>query len=167
MKYPKRSQYKYAKSPYRIRNWPDYEAGLRRRGRGCKGYNGGWHDRASHHFNAPHKLWGWWLGPSVVGSCRAVGEILARSEAMKPPSVPAAFGASRFPAPRRALLFPGGSHSENPEYDRSCSHCPLWHVWRIRRIADGLDGPPPERRPPSGRPPTDVTARPPAGSEQS
>ncbi len=32
MKYPKRSQYKYAKSPYRIRNWPDYEAGLRRRG---------------------------------------------------------------------------------------------------------------------------------------
>jgi len=32
MKYPKRSQYKYAKSPYRIRNWPEYEAGLRRRG---------------------------------------------------------------------------------------------------------------------------------------
>ncbi len=32
MKYPKRSQYKYAKSPYRIRNWPQYEAGLRRRG---------------------------------------------------------------------------------------------------------------------------------------
>ena len=31
MKYPKRSQYKYAKSPYRIRNWPEYEAGLRRR----------------------------------------------------------------------------------------------------------------------------------------
>ncbi|MFG1691300.1 transposase [Gemmatimonadota bacterium] len=29
---PKRSQYKYAKSPYRIRNWPEYEAGLRRRG---------------------------------------------------------------------------------------------------------------------------------------
>jgi len=32
MKYPKRSQYKYAKSPYRIRNWPEYEAGLRNRG---------------------------------------------------------------------------------------------------------------------------------------
>jgi hypothetical protein len=32
MKYPKRSQYKYAKSPYRIRNWPEYDAGLRRRG---------------------------------------------------------------------------------------------------------------------------------------
>ncbi len=32
MQYPKRSQYKYAKSPYRIRNWPEYEAGLCRRG---------------------------------------------------------------------------------------------------------------------------------------
>jgi hypothetical protein len=32
MKYPKRSQYKYARSSYRIRNWPEYEAGLRRRG---------------------------------------------------------------------------------------------------------------------------------------
>jgi hypothetical protein len=32
MKYPRRSQYKYAKSPFRIRNWPEYEAGLRRRG---------------------------------------------------------------------------------------------------------------------------------------
>ena len=32
MKYPKRSQYKYAKSRYRIRNWPEYEAGLRLRG---------------------------------------------------------------------------------------------------------------------------------------
>ena len=32
MKYPKRSQYKYAKSRYRIRNWPEYEAGLRNRG---------------------------------------------------------------------------------------------------------------------------------------
>ena len=32
MKYPKRSQYKYAKSRYRIRNWPEYEASLRRRG---------------------------------------------------------------------------------------------------------------------------------------
>jgi hypothetical protein len=32
MKYPKRSQYRHAKSPYRIRNWPEYEAGLRRRG---------------------------------------------------------------------------------------------------------------------------------------
>jgi hypothetical protein len=32
MKYPKRSQYKYATSPYRIHNWPEYEAGLRRRG---------------------------------------------------------------------------------------------------------------------------------------
>lgn len=32
MRYPKRSQYKYAKSPYRIRNWSGYEAGLRNRG---------------------------------------------------------------------------------------------------------------------------------------
>ena len=32
MKYPKRSQYKYAKSPYRVRNWAMYEASLRRRG---------------------------------------------------------------------------------------------------------------------------------------
>ena len=32
MKYPKSSQYKYAKSPYRIRKWPEYEAGLGRRG---------------------------------------------------------------------------------------------------------------------------------------
>jgi len=36
MRYPKRSQYKYAKSRYRVRNWPEYEASLRRRGdRGC------------------------------------------------------------------------------------------------------------------------------------
>ena len=28
MRYPKRSQYKYAKFPYQIRNWPEYEAGL-------------------------------------------------------------------------------------------------------------------------------------------
>ena len=32
MKYPKRSQYKYAKSQYRVRNWSEYEAGLQRRG---------------------------------------------------------------------------------------------------------------------------------------
>ena len=32
MKYPKRSQCKHAKSQYRVRNWPEYEAGLRRRG---------------------------------------------------------------------------------------------------------------------------------------
>ena len=32
MKYPKRSQYKYTKSRYRISNWPEYEAGLRSRG---------------------------------------------------------------------------------------------------------------------------------------
>lgn len=32
MKYPKRSQYKHSKSPYRISNWPKYEAGLRSRG---------------------------------------------------------------------------------------------------------------------------------------
>ncbi len=32
MKYLKRSQYKYAKSPYRIRNWTEYEVGLQRRG---------------------------------------------------------------------------------------------------------------------------------------
>jgi hypothetical protein len=32
MRYPKRSQYKYAKSRYRVRNWAYYEAGLQRRG---------------------------------------------------------------------------------------------------------------------------------------
>ena len=32
MKYPKRSQYKYAKSRYRVRNWSEYEAGLQKRG---------------------------------------------------------------------------------------------------------------------------------------
>ncbi len=32
MKYPKRSQYKYAKSRFRVRNWAEYEAGLRSRG---------------------------------------------------------------------------------------------------------------------------------------
>ena len=32
MKYPKRCQYKHAKSQYRIRNWATYEAGLQRRG---------------------------------------------------------------------------------------------------------------------------------------
>ena len=32
MKYPKRSQYKYAKSQYRVRNWSEYEAGLKKRG---------------------------------------------------------------------------------------------------------------------------------------
>ncbi len=32
MKYPKPSQYKYAKSQYRVRNWPGYEAGLKKRG---------------------------------------------------------------------------------------------------------------------------------------
>jgi hypothetical protein len=32
MEYPKRSQNKYAKPSYRIRNWPEYKAGLRRRG---------------------------------------------------------------------------------------------------------------------------------------
>ena len=32
MKYPKRSQYKYAKSRYRIRNWAEYEAGFQKRG---------------------------------------------------------------------------------------------------------------------------------------
>jgi len=32
MKYPKRSQYKYAKSRYRVRNWAEYEAGLQMRG---------------------------------------------------------------------------------------------------------------------------------------
>ena len=32
MKYPKRNQYKHAKSQYRVRNWPEYEAGLQKRG---------------------------------------------------------------------------------------------------------------------------------------
>ena len=32
MKYPKRSQYKHAKSQYRVRNWSEYEAGLKKRG---------------------------------------------------------------------------------------------------------------------------------------
>ena len=30
--YPKRSQHKYTKKPYWVRNWPDYEAALRKRG---------------------------------------------------------------------------------------------------------------------------------------
>ena len=32
MKYPRRRQYKHTKSPYRIRNWAEYEVGLQRRG---------------------------------------------------------------------------------------------------------------------------------------
>ncbi len=32
MKYPKRSQYKHAKSRYRVRNWAEYEVGLQKRG---------------------------------------------------------------------------------------------------------------------------------------
>ena len=32
MQYPKRSQYKYPKSRYRVRKWAEYEAGLRSRG---------------------------------------------------------------------------------------------------------------------------------------
>jgi len=32
MKYPKRSQYKYAKSRYRVQNWARYGAGLQMRG---------------------------------------------------------------------------------------------------------------------------------------
>jgi hypothetical protein len=32
MRYPKRSRYKYAKSRYRVRNWAEYEEGLRSRG---------------------------------------------------------------------------------------------------------------------------------------
>ena len=32
MRYPKRTQYKYSKSRYRVRNWAAYDAGLRRRG---------------------------------------------------------------------------------------------------------------------------------------
>ena len=32
MKHPKRSQYKHAKSQYRLRNWSEYEASLRSRG---------------------------------------------------------------------------------------------------------------------------------------
>ena len=31
-KYPQRNQLKYTKKPYRVRNWSEYEAGLRRRG---------------------------------------------------------------------------------------------------------------------------------------
>ena len=32
MRYPKRSQCKHAKSPYRVRNWANYETGLQGRG---------------------------------------------------------------------------------------------------------------------------------------
>ena len=32
MKYPKRNQYKYTKSRYRVQNWAEYEASLQRRG---------------------------------------------------------------------------------------------------------------------------------------
>jgi hypothetical protein len=31
-RYPKRTQLKYTKQGYRVRNWPEYEAGLRKRG---------------------------------------------------------------------------------------------------------------------------------------
>ena len=31
-KYPYRNQLKYTRKPYRVRNWKEYEAGLRRRG---------------------------------------------------------------------------------------------------------------------------------------
>ncbi len=31
-RYPKRRQYKYTKQPYHVRNWPQYEVALRRRG---------------------------------------------------------------------------------------------------------------------------------------
>jgi len=31
-RYPKRSQYKYTKKPYRVRNWSAYETALRKRG---------------------------------------------------------------------------------------------------------------------------------------
>ena len=54
MKYPKRSQYKYAKSRYRIGNWPENEAGLQMRGNlkvclsevlsTCWDRSGGWED---------------------------------------------------------------------------------------------------------------------------
>ena len=32
MRYPRRNQYKHTKKPYRIRNWSEYEKGLRNRG---------------------------------------------------------------------------------------------------------------------------------------
>jgi len=32
MRYPKRTQYKYSKSRYRVRNWAEYETGLQKRG---------------------------------------------------------------------------------------------------------------------------------------
>ena len=32
MRYPTRSHYKHAQCPYRIHNWPEYEAGQRTRG---------------------------------------------------------------------------------------------------------------------------------------
>ena len=32
MEYPKRSQYKYANSRYRVRNWAEDEAGIQKRG---------------------------------------------------------------------------------------------------------------------------------------
>jgi len=31
-RYPKRSQLKYTRNPYRVRNWSEYETGLRKRG---------------------------------------------------------------------------------------------------------------------------------------
>jgi hypothetical protein len=38
MKYPKRRQYKHAKCQYRIRNWSEYEAGLKKRGHLVSGF---------------------------------------------------------------------------------------------------------------------------------
>ena len=50
MKYPKRSQYKYAKSQYRVRNWPEYEATLKKRGDLTVWLS----DAALHAWRAPH-----------------------------------------------------------------------------------------------------------------
>ncbi len=50
MKYPKRSQYKYAKSQYRVRNWAEYEASLKKRGDLTVWLS----DAALHAWRAPH-----------------------------------------------------------------------------------------------------------------
>ena len=38
-RYPTRSQYKYTKKPYRVRNWPQYESALRKCGELMLGFS--------------------------------------------------------------------------------------------------------------------------------
>ena len=60
MRYPKRTQYKYAKSHNRVQNWADYEAGLQMRGavyEAAQGKGDGQRGRcSSHQVGMPNRL---------------------------------------------------------------------------------------------------------------